>query len=106
MRLLEGAFVATSGTLMKQADASFTIETELATIGIRGTTFWGGSLDEEFSVLLLDGKGVYVETSAGRVELTNVGQGTSVGSGSAAPTSPKPWAQRKIDRARSTVSFD
>lgn len=106
MRLLEGAFVATSGALMEQANAGFTVETELATIGIRGTTFWGGSLDDKFSVLLLDGKGVYVETSAGRVDLDTIGQGTSVGPEQETPTPPKQWGQAKIDRAKSTVSYD
>ena len=38
MQLLEGAFLATSGKLMQQADASFEINTPTATIGIRGTT--------------------------------------------------------------------
>lgn len=106
MRLLEGAFVATSGALTEQADAGFVVETEFATIGIRGTTFWGGPLDDQFSVLLLDGTGVYVETPAGRVELTEVGQGTSVSAVSPVPTTPKTWGQTKIERAKSTVSFD
>lgn len=106
MRLLKGAFVATSGALMEQADATFTIETELATIGIRGTTFWGGSLDDDFSVLLLGGKGVFVETGTGRVELTEVGQGTSVNNESTSPSAPKAWGKTKIDRAKSTVSYD
>ncbi len=106
MRLLEGAFVATSGSMMKQADTSFIIETELATIGIRGTTFWGGPLDDKFSVLLLDGKGVYVETDAGRVELSDVGAGTNVLGSSIAPTAPKAWGEEKIARAKSTVTFD
>lgn len=106
MRLLEGAFVATSGSMMKQANASFVIETELATIGVRGTTFWGGPLDNKFSVLLLDGKGVYVETDAGRVELTEIGAGTSVLSSSALPTAPKTWGETKISRAKSTVTFN
>lgn len=105
MRLLQGAFVATSGAIMQQADASFVVETELATIGIRGTTFWGGSLDGEFSVLLLGGKGVYVETSAGRVDLSEAGAGTSVLDGSTAPSTPKAWGAAKIDQAKSTVTF-
>lgn len=106
MRLLQGAFVATSGSLMKQANAEFTIETEVATIGIRGTTFWGGSMDGEFSVLLLDGKGVYVETRAGIVELSKPNAGTTITDGSTRPTPPKPWGQEKINRAKATVTFD
>ena len=41
VRLLQGAFKTVSGELVQMANARFVVETELATIGIRGTTFWG-----------------------------------------------------------------
>jgi hypothetical protein len=106
MRLLEGAFKVTSGNLMKVADASMVIETNVATIGIRGTTFWGGTLDGEFEVALLDGKGVYVETRAGRVDLSKIGDGTLISAADSAPSKPKSWPQKKVDRAVATVTFD
>jgi len=106
MRLLEGAFKITSGSLIQTADASFLIETNTATIGIRGTTFWGGSLDGEFEVALLDGKGIYVETKAGRVDLSVKGDGTLIKSGDVAPTTPSAWPQVKVDRALATVNFN
>jgi len=105
LRILEGAFKATSGKIMQTADASMVVETPTATIGIRGTTFWGGVLDEDFEVALLAGKGVYVETKAGRVELDTVGDGTKVLGGDKAPTKPKSWAAAKIARAVATVDF-
>ena len=105
LRILEGAFKATSGRIMETADASMVVETEAATIGIRGTTFWGGVLDDNFEVALLAGKGVYVETKAGRVDLTTVGDGTMVLGGDKAPTRPKAWASSKIARAVATVAF-
>lgn len=106
MRLLEGAFKVTSGSLMQTADASFLIETNSATIGIRGTTFWGGSLDGDFEVALIDGKGVYVETKAGRVDLSVKGDGTLVKEGDVAPTTPTAWPKSKINRAMATVNFN
>lgn len=105
MRLMKGAFSMTSGSMMQLAEASMTVETETATIGIRGTTFWGGTLDESFEVALLGGKGVYVETKAGTVDLTNVGDGTSVSGKDAAPARPSAWGQGKLDRAAATVAF-
>lgn len=105
MRLLEGAFNAVSGKMMKTADARFVIETETATIGIRGTTFWGGKLDGVFEVALLEGKEIVVENKAGRVVITKVGDGTSVAAADKPPTPPKTWAAAKIDRALSTVAF-
>ncbi len=105
MRLLEGAFSAVSGDMMKVADASFTVETEVATIGIRGTTFWGGKLDGVFEVALLGGKAIIVENKAGRVVIDKVGQGTSVGAADSPPTAPKTWAASKVERATATVAF-
>ncbi len=105
LRLLQGAFSATTGKIMQTADASFLVKTEVATIGVRGTTFWGGKLGDTFEVAMLGGKGVYVETPAGRVELTEVGQGTAIADAKAQPTAPKTWGKAKIDRAVATVSF-
>ena len=89
MRLLQGAFSATSGKMMQIAGAKFTVETETATIGICGTTFWGGILDEVFQVALLDGKAVIVENKAGRVVINRVGDGTLITDANTAPTPPK-----------------
>jgi hypothetical protein len=106
LRLLQGAFSATTGKITQLADASFLVNTEVATIGVRGTTFWGGMLDGAFQVAMLDGTGVYVETRAGRVDLTEAGQGTRIADANAAPTAPVTWGQAKVDRAVATVSFD
>ena len=54
---------------------------------------------------LLDGKGIYVETKSGRVELTTPGEGTSVRSAHDAPSPPKAWPKAKVDRAVATVTF-
>jgi len=106
MRLLEGAFSATSGKMMQVAGAQFTVSTEVATIGIRGTTFWGGKIDGSFGIALLDGKGIYVETKAGRVDISTVGEGTAVSAAGAAPTVPRKWSAEKTARALATVTFD
>ena len=105
MRLLQGAFSAVSGDMMKTAGARFTVETETATIGIRGTTFWGGMLDGVFEVALLDGKAVIVENKAGRVVIDKIGEGTAIGAADVAPTQPKAWGQGKLGRAIATVAF-
>ena len=105
VRLLQGAFKAVSGELVKLANASFVVETELATIGIRGTTFWGGTLDDTFDVTLLEGKSIYIETKAGRVEITTPGEGTNVRSANEPPSPPKAWPIAKVDRALATVTF-
>jgi hypothetical protein len=105
MRLLEGAFSAVSGEMMKTASAKFTVETETATIGIRGTTFWGGKIDGLFEVALLDGKQIVVENKAGRVIIDKVGDGTAIRAADQAPTRPTAWPAAKVDRAKATVAF-
>ena len=105
MRLLQWSFSAVSGDMMKIAGARFTVDTETATIGIRGATFWGGTLDGVFEVALLDGKELIVENKAGRVVIDRVGEGTTIGAADVAPTPPKAWSQGKLDRAVATVAF-
>ena len=105
MRLLQGAFGAVSGEMMKTAAATFTVETEAATIGIRGTRFWGGTLDGAFQVALLEGKAVIVENKAGRVVIDNVNDGTLITDANTAPTPPKSWGSGKLGRAIATVAF-
>jgi len=103
-RVIKGAFLATSGKIAQLADNAMTVQTEIATIGIRGTTVWGGPIDGQTGVVLIDGRAVTVETAAGRVDLTAVGAGTGfVGEG--APAAASPWAAEKIARARATVTF-
>ncbi len=105
MRLMQGAFLAVSGDLVKTAQARFVIETETATVGIRGTTVWGGPLDGEFQVVMLDGRGVYVENRGGRVDLAEAGGGTKIPTVDRAPTSPVMWSDQKIARAAASVAF-
>ena len=105
LRLLQGAFSDVSGKMMQTAAAKFTVETEVATIGIRGTTFWGGMLDGVFEVALLDGKEVFIENKAGRVVIDKVGDGTAIRAADTAPTPPKKWGSVKLGRAIATVAF-
>lgn len=106
MRMLQGAFQVTSGKMMQLADASMTVETNTATIGIRGTTFWGGELENGFEVALLKGKGVDVKTAVGTVSLTEPGTGTRAANKGVFPSEPLPWGRNKMQSAIDTVSFD
>ncbi|MEQ8227930.1 MAG: FecR family protein [Rhodospirillales bacterium] len=105
LRLLSGAFKASSGAVSAANPDAMTVATNTGTIGIRGTTVWGGTLDSQFEVALLDGKSITVTTRGGQVELTAAGQGTRVPSEDSAPTAPVVWGQAKISRALATVDF-
>ncbi|MEQ9560209.1 MAG: FecR family protein [Rhodospirillales bacterium] len=105
LRLLSGAFKAASGSIAARNPDAMIVATTTATIGIRGTTVWGGTLDTSFEVALLEGTAVTVTTQAGTVELNAVGQGTRVPSADQPPTAPVTWAQTKVSRALATVDF-
>ena len=105
MRLIEGAFATSAGAIAKAPGGSMRVETDVATIGIRGTTFWGGMLDGDFQIALLSAGRIVVENRAGRTELTRPGDGTLIKSLSVAPTAPRAWGAEKQERAKRTVVF-
>jgi hypothetical protein len=56
----------------------FKVQTPLGVIGVRGTRFWGQHDNQFVQVLLLSGKGVYLENEQGRVDMAQAGIGTDV----------------------------
>jgi hypothetical protein len=104
LALAQGSFLLQTGSVGKLPDHPLTVRTPLASVGVRGTRFWGGPLDAPLSVLLLDGK-VVVTSPAGSVELGTPGEGTSVAEPGAAPRPPSFWGEQRIQRAFATVNF-
>lgn len=102
--LARGAFRSVTGFITKRSHR-YEVRTAVATIGVRGTDFWGGYglTDSGLDVIMLSGKGVYVETGAGTVELDQPGLGTTVMPG-AAPSAPKAWGEDKVQRAVATIT--
>jgi hypothetical protein len=104
--LLNGAFRAVTGKLAETGHPDLTVRTPLATIGVRGTDYWGGFLKaEELDVMLVKGKAVYVQNEAGTVDIVNPGDGTTVSARDQAPIPPKQWSQEKKDQAYRSVTF-
>ena len=105
LKLLDGAFHAAVANLLDaRRKIDFKVQTPLAVIGVRGTRFWGQHDNQFVQVLLLNGKGIYLENEQGRVEMTQTGIGTDVKPGEA-PTKPKKWGKKRVDRALKTVSW-
>ena len=102
--IVQGAFYFVSGQMGKQPDRDMSVRTAYATIGIRGTTFWGGPLDNPLDVLLLDGK-VEVQSPGGAVVLDQPGKGTTIKAPGQKPTPPTSWAEDKRQRAFATITF-
>ena len=107
LELIRGAFRAVSGAIGKLKERDFKVKTAVGIIGIRGTDFWGGFyFSQALDVALLGGKGIYVENAAGRVEVTETGDGTTVQSASVAPSAPVHWGDKKLNAAKQSVAWD
>ncbi len=104
--LITGVFRAVTARIGKVTRPDFRVRTSIATLGVRGTTFWGGInfFDDRIHVALLDGKGVYATNDKGIVEITTVGYGSVIAKGSK-PTAPKLWGKKKIDNASASVAW-
>lgn len=107
LELISGVFRAVTGAIGKLKERDFKVRTSVATIGIRGTDFWGGfHFSKSLDVALLGGNGIYVENAAGRVEVTSIGDGTTINSANEPPTAPKRWGDQKLNAAKQSVSME
>lgn len=102
---VKGAFRFVSGQVSKQPDAQVAVATPVATVGIRGTEFWGGPIDDQtLGVFLIEGA-VTVTNAAGEQVLDTPGQGTNIANPGDAPGPVTIWPQDKVQRALATVTF-
>ncbi len=102
--LARGAFRSVTGFITKRPHR-YEVRTRVATIGVRGTDFWGGFglTGDGLDVVMLSGKGVYVDSAQGRVELDKPGLGTTVMPGQL-PQPAKAWGEEKLARAVATIT--
>ena len=94
----QGAFRFATGRLKELKEKDITVSTPVAEIGVRGTEFWGGTVDGEYSVLLLDGE-INVKNQAGIVTLNRPGLATVIRSRLVAPLRPSLWSVDRIQGA-------
>jgi len=100
-----GAFRFVSGKVSKLASSAVTAVTPIAAVGIRGTDFWAGPIDNQaLGVLLIEGA-VSVANAAGEQILNQPGQGTNIAAAGAAPGPVTFWPQDKVNRALAAVAF-
>jgi hypothetical protein len=100
-----GAFRFLSGRLSKLASADVSVTTPFATLGIRGTEFWGGPIDNQVLGVFLIAGVVSVSNAAGQQILSQPGQGTNIATPGTAPGPVTFWPQDKVNRAIATVTF-
>lgn len=102
VKVAQGAFLFVGGKIEGPTGGNVVIETPVGTMGVRGTTVWGGRIDGGYGVLVLDGE-VEVTTKRGTV-LLKKDQGTMVYAGKA-PMDAGAWPEDRTKRAVQTISF-
>ena len=103
--LAHGVFRAVTGALAQLAGEPFRVTTPVASIGIRGTDFWGEQRADRLLIALLGGRAIVVENAAGRVELTRRNLATRVEGPGQAPTRPFALSATQLRAALATVAW-
>jgi hypothetical protein len=98
LQATQGAFRFAAGQLKDMRNKTITVSTPVAEIGVRGTEFWGGPIDEQYGVLLIEGE-VTVSNQGGTIRLSNPGEGTEIHSRFESPRPPTKWAPERVTRA-------
>lgn len=105
LTLTHGVFRAVTGALAKLAGEPFHVATPVASIGIRGTDFWGEQRADRLLIALLGGRAIVVENAAGRVELTRRNLATRVEGPGQAPSRPFALSAAQLRAALATVAW-
>lgn len=102
----KGAFRVLTGKIQNLSNHKYEVRTPMASIGVRGTDFWGGFIfGDQLDVTVLSGKGVYVTSELGQV-VVNEGEGTTVKRAKPQPSAPTAWSDEKLRRAIESVTLD
>lgn len=99
----KGAIRFATGRIKGLDNKTITVATPVANIGVRGTEFWAGPL-QQYGVLLLQPL-VNVTNQGGSVILSAAGQGTDIASRLTAPGAPTFWSKAKIAQALAMTNF-
>ncbi|MDV7339895.1 FecR domain-containing protein [Terasakiella sp. A23] len=102
--LLTGALDGVSGQIAKAKPEGMKVLARTATIGIRGTKFFIGEMDDKLHVAHWSGGGVHVKNHGGEVLLDKENVGTVVHHDHVAPTEPESWHGEKSKRAKALVA--
>ena len=102
LRVVKGAFLYVGGAIEGEPGANVRIRTPVAAIGVRGTTVWGGPIDNGYGVIVLSGEAT-VTGKRGTVTLKQ-GQGTML-IGDGKPQRAAAWPVGRMKRAVASITF-
>ena len=102
---LKGAFLWSSGLISKKDTPDVTLETSRGSIGIRGTTVWGGQTDGGYGVFVADGA-VNFSDNWGGVDIP-AGKGFILSDNNLAKDTKdaNTWKKPILDKALRTITF-
>jgi hypothetical protein len=102
LRVVKRAFLYVGGLIEGEAGAKVGIHTPVGAIGARGTTAWGGPIDNGYGIIVLSGE-VTVTGRRGTVALKQ-GQGTMI-FGDGKPRRAAAWPAARMKRAVASITF-
>lgn len=103
--VLRGAFEYISGLLAKPFDSKVKVKAEHGSIGIRGTRFWGGPLEEaEYAVYVKEGAVEFTSEPSRRVYIPG-GTGIYVRDVNSPLPEAEKWQDYRIEKANEKVAF-
>ena len=85
-----------------RAPTTVRIRSTFGLIAVRGTRFFAGPSNEVFGVFVQEGR--VTVSAAGKRVTVRAGQGTNIARPGAAPTTPAPWRDPRINAALASVS--
>ena len=104
--LTKGVFRMVSGKINKTKDGQLTLRTPLATIGVRGTDFWGLQEDDKLTMAVIDNGIVEITGVDGNtVILDSPLEAVVIERGQATPTEPFSLTVEQLNEAAKTVQF-
>lgn len=106
LTLTKGVFRMVSGNVNKVVGGKLTLRTPIATIGVRGTDFWGLQEKNKLTMALID-NGVIEITGADGVTITldTPLQAVVIERGQPTPTTPINLTVEQLNEAAKTVQF-
>lgn len=102
--ILQGSFAYVSGLMTKKPNPDAQIATPYGTIGIRGTSLWGGRTDGQYGVYVDEGT-VDFANKAGRAANISAGKSTLVSSFNAAPAPARTFDRASLEPLRSRLAL-
>ncbi|WP_340150840.1 FecR family protein [uncultured Sneathiella sp.] len=101
---LQGPFRFITGKISEMKEKRLEVKTSLATIGIRGTDFWGGPSMGTYGVFLFEGTIVVFNSDGGRI-VSTPGTGVDVNGMNIAPGEAEQWNEERAQAAVATITF-